>query len=200
MRFATSRVLRQASLAAAVSLSLLSLPAQAAVSGSFVFDFVGDAGDNADGPQYDVTLVGPTNDNGLNQDLVIMVMVDATGTPLDVDPMAISGTTGSDDGDYGVINTATAGPITYALFDIDQAAANTLLGISEGSPSYMAFLLANSSLLDQQTLAFDGVPVQAPFLFGSQSVPVGGTAGLGALGLTLLGLSRRQGRSKAIAR
>jgi len=45
-----------------LSLGGFAAPAHAATSGSFVFDFVDDAGDNADGPQYDMTFVGLADD------------------------------------------------------------------------------------------------------------------------------------------
>ncbi|MBK7473534.1 MAG: hypothetical protein IPI73_25805, partial [Betaproteobacteria bacterium] len=109
---------------------MLASPAQAATSGSFVFDFVGDVGDNADGPQYDITLVGPTDDGG-GCDEYVMIMVDPTGTVVDVDPGCVVGTTTSDDGDYGPVFAATASPITYALFDITGADAAVLGSLSQ---------------------------------------------------------------------
>ena len=98
--------------------------AYGAASGSFVFDYAGDVGDNSDGPQYDITLSGPTDDGGIC-DWVVMIMFDTNGVVVDVDPNCVNPGTGigSDDGDYGVINVPTSRPITYSLFDVDGAEA-----------------------------------------------------------------------------
>lgn len=120
----------------------------AASSGGFVFDYAGDVGDNADGPEYDITLSGPTDD-GSGCDAVIMIMFDTNGAVLDVDPNCINtGTgTGSDDGDYGVINAPTSRPVTFSLFDVDGAEAAALSGLGEGSPAYMDYLRTNGTCL-----------------------------------------------------
>lgn len=122
--------------------------ASAASGGSFVFDYAGDAGDNGDGPQFDITLSGPIDDGGIC-DWVVMVMFDANGVVVDVDPNCVNPGTGlgSDDGDYGVTNVPTSRPITYTLFDVDGAEATALSGITEGSPAYIAYLQANGTCL-----------------------------------------------------
>lgn len=125
--------------------------AHAATSGSFVFDLAGDVGDNADGPQYDITLIGATDDGG-GCDQVVMMMVDAAGVVVDVDPICISGGAGSDDGDHGTIFPPTTNPITYTLYDIDGAEATALGLIAQNDPAYLAYLLANGTVLDQDSL------------------------------------------------
>jgi|GEM_PF-1568053 len=138
----------------------------AAASGSFVFDYVGDAGDNADGPEFDITIVGATDDGG-GCDEYVMLMFDANGVVVDVDPGCIVGTTASDDGDYGIIFSPTARPITYALFDITGADAAVLSAILESDPAYTAYVLANGVCLDEDyedvSSLLTGLPSLAPY-------------------------------------
>ncbi|MCK6580392.1 MAG: hypothetical protein L6Q98_20045 [Anaerolineae bacterium] len=141
--------------------------ALAAASGSFVFDYVGDAGDNADGPQFDVTLVGPTDD-GSGCDQVIMMMFDSSGTVVDIDPNCIIGTTGSNDGDYGVVFSPVSRPITFSLFDVTGAQMTVLSGMSESDPAYTAYVLANGVCLDEDyedaSANLAGLPTLSPYV------------------------------------
>ncbi len=146
----------------------------AAASGSFVFDYAGDAGDNADGPQFDITLVSPTDDGG-GCDAYVMIMFDANGVVVDVDPGCIVGTTTSDDGDYASVFAPTARPITYVLFDVDGAEATVLNGISQFDPAYVAYLLANGVGLyeayEDLSANLTGLPSLSPYVvIGSGSV------------------------------
>ncbi|MDL1899998.1 hypothetical protein FBR02_04430, partial [Anaerolineae bacterium CFX9] len=61
-------------LALFVIASLLALPVFAATSASFVFDAVSDPGDLPDGPDYIVTAVGPVDDAG-GCDVMVMIIV-----------------------------------------------------------------------------------------------------------------------------
>ena len=139
----------------------------AASSGSFVFDYAGDAGDNSDGPQFDITLSGPTDD-GAGCDQYVMIMFDSSGNVVDVDPGCVVGTTTSDDGDYGSITAPASRPITYTLYDVDGAEATTLGGMTQGDSSYVAYLTANGVCLDEETedasSSLTGLPVLAPYL------------------------------------
>lgn len=185
----------------AVMLSFGSFPApvQAASSGSFVFDFAGDAGDNADGPQFDITFTGLADD-GAGCDEYVMIMVDPTGVVVDVDPGCSTSTTTSDDGDYGSVFAATASPITYALFDVTGPQAAVLSGLSQADPAYFSYLVANGRLLFERTLAADGLPTLPPYRFGpnfaSVPVPTLGAFGLGALMLMMIGVFARQLRAR----
>ncbi|MFN8529111.1 MAG: hypothetical protein U0670_10900 [Anaerolineae bacterium] len=147
---------------------------QAASGGSFVFDYVGDAGDNADGPQYDITLSGAVDDGAnsmciAGNDVVIMVIFDPDANVLDVDPMCIltASGTGSDDGDMGVNTAPAARPATYTLFDVDGAEATALAGLTEGSPAYISYLLANGVPLDEKfedvSANLTGLPTKTPY-------------------------------------
>ncbi|MBL8133791.1 MAG: hypothetical protein JNL42_18155 [Anaerolineae bacterium] len=141
--------------------------ALAAASGSFVFDYAGDVGDNADGPEYDMTLVGPTDD-GSGCDVVIMMMFDSSGNVLDVDPNCIGGTTGSDDGDYGVISVPVSRPVTFSLFDVTGAQYTVLSGMTEGDAAYTAYLLANGVCLaedyEDASANLSGLPTLSPYV------------------------------------
>lgn len=173
----------------------------AATGGSFVFDYAGDAGDNADGPQFDITLSGAVDDGSNSycsggNDVVIMVTFDADGNVLDVDPNCISTATGtgSDDGDMGVINAPTSRPATYTLFDVDGAEATALAGLTEGSPAYISYLLSNGVVLDEEfedlSANLTGLPTKSPYsvLGGvvngtcNLSIPAGSVVGEAPLG------------------
>jgi len=170
-----------------------------ATSGSFVFDFVDDAGDNADGPQYDMTFVGLADD-GAGCDEYVMVMIDPTGVVVDIDPGCTSSATADDDGDHGTVFAPTASPITYGMFDITGPQAAVLGGISQSDPAYLSYLLANGRFLFERTLVVDGLPTLPAhsFLRGSASVPVPtlGVFGLGALMLMMMGAFARQLRAR----
>lgn len=184
-------------LATVLVTGMLASPAQAATGGTFVFDFLGDAGDNADGPQYDITFFGWTND-GAGCDEYVMIMVDPTGTPVDIDPGCAASPTVSDDGDYGTVFAPVASPITYALFDLNAADAAVLAGMSQSDPAYLAYVVSHGRLLSQQTLAVAGLPTMAPFIFGSglTQVPTLGNFGLGALALLMLAMFAWQRRAR----
>lgn len=155
----------------------------AASSGSFVFDYAGDVGDNSDGPQYDITLSGPTDDDGIC-DWVVMVMFDANGVVVDADPYCVNPGTGigSDDGDYGAVFTSTSRPITYSLFDVDGAEASALVLISQSDPAYVAYLQANGTCLDEdyEDVSSDltGLPSAAPFVVCGTAAVVGDVCNL----------------------
>lgn len=155
--------------------------AYGAASGSFVFDYAGDAADNADGPQFDITLSGPTDDGG-GCDEYVMMMFDANGVVVDVDPGCIVGTTTSDDGDYGAVFTSTSRPITYSLFDVDGAEASALVLISQSDPAYVAYLQANGTCLDEdyEDVSSDltGLPSAAPFVVCGTAAVVGDVCNL----------------------
>jgi len=191
------QLLWKALCASVLSVGLLASPAHAASSGTFVFDFAGDPGDNADGPQYDITLTGPTDD-GAGCDEFVMIMIDPTGIVVDIDPGCIVGTTGSDDGDHGTVFPPAASPITYALFDLTAADAATLSGLSQSDPAYLAYVVANARLLAERTLAVDGLPTQPAFSFlpkFSAPVPTLGEFGLAALALLMLAMFAWQHRT-----
>lgn len=153
----------------------------AASSGSFVFDYAGDAGDNADGPQYDMSLISPTDDGG-GCDQIVMIMFDANGVVVDVDPSCIVGTTGSDDGDYGVNNAPTSRPITYAFFDVDGAEATALSGLTEGGPDYVTYLRANGTCLDEDyedaSSLLSGLPSASPYVVCGTPIVAGNVCNL----------------------
>ncbi|MBK8027406.1 MAG: hypothetical protein IPK19_39960 [Chloroflexi bacterium] len=150
----------------------------AASSGSFVFDYAGDVGDNADGPQFDITLSGPTDD-GAGCDEYVMMMFDPSGVVVDVDPGCVVGTTTSDDGDYGSVFAVTGRPITYSLFDIDGAEAAALGAISQSDPAYTAYVLANGVCLDEDyedaSSLLTGLPSLTPYaVCGTPTTTAGG--------------------------
>jgi len=125
----------------------------AASSATMVFDFVSDPGDVGDGPDFIVTGSGLVDD-GSGCDSAVAVMMDATGTVTDVDSFCLSLATGTggSDGDYGSFGTGylpTAGPVTYAIFDLTAAdiAALTLLAVGDNDPAYVAYVLANCTFL-----------------------------------------------------
>lgn len=197
--------------ALAVTLSLATAATlYAFTSATFVFDFAGDPGDNGDGPQYDITGVGPFDD-GNGCDDYVMVMVDPTGTPVDIDPGCISLVTGtgSDDGDYGSVFAATASPVTYTLFDLDAADVAALSGLSQTDPAYLAYVAANATCLAEQALAVEGLPSATPFQFCYaapivQEIPTLGGTGLAALAVLVaaagLAVARRRSAAGRSAR
>jgi hypothetical protein len=81
-------------------------PASAATSASITFDFVSDPGDLADGPDYNIVGSGLVDDGG-SCDVVVVVMLDATGTYTDIDTICLNLGTGAggSDGDYGSMST-----------------------------------------------------------------------------------------------
>src|SRR5262245_4558949 len=140
--------------------------ALAAKTARFVFDF--DPLDIADGPAYNVTGSGLVDDLG-GCDFVVMVMVDATGKPTDVDTICIDllNGQGNGDGDYGEGvddgYVPTLGPVTYALFDINEDDVAALTGINDSAPEFFAYVVANGRCLAERFLPVDGVPVGTPF-------------------------------------
>ena len=156
-------------------------------------------------PQYDVTGIGPVDDGG-GCDEVVMVMVDPSGTPVDIDPFCLSvpGGTASDDGDYGTVFAPTASPITYTLFDVDAADVVVLGGISQSDPAYIEYLVGNATCLAEQTLAVDGLPTADPFQFCYsaaiiQEVPTLGGLGLAAMAALLVAAALVLARRRAAA-
>jgi hypothetical protein len=154
----------------------------AATSGSFVFDYAGDVGDNADGPQFDITLSGPTDD-GSGCDEYVMMMFDSSGVVVDIDPGCVVGTTISDDGDYGSVFSATSRPITYSLFDLNAADVAALSSLSQSDPAYTSYVLANAVCLDEDYEDLSSL------LTGLPSLPAYAVCGGG--GLTTAGCNLR---------
>jgi hypothetical protein len=156
----------------------------AASSASFVFVFI-DPGDDADGPQYNITGSGVVDD-GNGCDEVVMAMVDATGTLTDMDFPCLDLITGlgNDDGDYGSADNAyvpTLGPVTYALYDIDAADIALLGGLPNDDATGLAFLKANGDCLSEQSLEVDGIPNGTAFSLcggGAPTTTGGLTCGL----------------------
>ncbi|MFN8448057.1 MAG: hypothetical protein U0521_05580 [Anaerolineae bacterium] len=152
-------------------------------SASFVFDFVSDPGDAADGPDFNVTGVGPIDDgSGCGGDVVVMIMADATGGVVDIDSFClslISGTGGSD-GDYGSFDgyLPVASPITYALFDLTAADLTALTGFGDNDTEYRDYILTHATCLSEQFLDETdlGIPTGTPWSLcgGGPVVATGG--------------------------
>jgi hypothetical protein len=140
-------------------------------SATFTFDFITDPGDLADGSDFDVVGVGPIDD-GSACDQVAMVMVDATGTPTDVDSFCLDlvmGQGGSD-GDYGSFETGyvpVAGPVTYALFDLTAADLAALTGFGDSQQEFFDYVVANCTLLGEATVPVQGLASTTPFAFAA---------------------------------
>ena len=150
-------------LAALLAFAAAPLAAQAVDSAAFGFDTTTDPGDLADGPVYDVTGVNPIDD-GSGCDAAAMVMVDATGTPTDVDSFCLDLVTGlgGSDGDYGLFGTGyvpVIGPVTYALFDLTADDLAALTGFGDTTQEYFDYVVANARFMGEQT--FD-VPAPIP--------------------------------------
>ena len=167
MRFAHRSLLAAALLALT---ALVPSVASAVTSATFTFDFTTDPGDVGDGPDYDVTGVGPIDDTGTSCDAVAMVMVDATGTPTDVDSFCLSllDGTGGSDGDYGSFGTLyvpVEGPATYALYDLTADDLAALTGFADSDQEYFDYVTANSTLLGEGTVPVQGLVSGTPFSF-----------------------------------
>jgi MYXO-CTERM domain-containing protein len=194
----------------ALALVLCATAAFAVTSATFVFDTVSDPGDLADGPDYDVTGVAPVDDTGAGCDAVVMLMVDATGTPTDVDSFCLSTSTGlgGSDGDYGSFETGyvpTIGPVTYSLFDIDAADLAALTGFGDSDREFFDYVLANGTCLAEAAFPVDGIPNGGAFPLCAggavTAIPTLDTVGLSAMaGLLALGalwVVRRRAASRA---
>jgi hypothetical protein len=147
-------------LAAVLALAVAPHAARAVDSASFVFDTTTDPADLVDGPDFDVTGVNPIDDTGTLCDAVVMIMVDATGTPVDADSFCLDLTTGmgGSDGDYGSFGTGylpVNGPITYGLFDLNAADLAALTGLGDADQGYFDYVVANARFLGQQTFAVE---------------------------------------------
>lgn len=176
----SSKMLLASALLIALTLTVAS-SAFAVSSATFVFDFLSDPGDNADGPEFNVTGIGPIND-GSDCDAVVMLMVDATGTPTDIDEFCLDLITGlgSDDGDYGSANggyTPVTDPITYALYDLTAANLTALSGVSTDL-EYFDYVVANAVCLDEQFLDEPGIPNGTPYSLCGGGPVAGGACGL----------------------
>lgn len=165
-----------------VSASLLALPVLAATSASFVFDAISDPGDLADGPDYDVTAIGPIDD-GSGCDAMVMIMVDPTGGILDIDSFCVSLITGlgGSDGDYGSFDGTlpVAGPATYALFDINATDLAALTGFGDTDQEYYDYVVANGVLMDEDYYDIPGFVSGTPFSFMAAPAPGGATVPTG---------------------
>jgi hypothetical protein len=163
----SSRTLAALAAASLLSPAFVPSPALAVDSATLVFDFVSDPGDVADGPDYDVTGTLPVDD-GIGCDAVVAVIVDATGTVTDVDSFCLDlvmGAGGSD-GDYGSFATGylpTAGPATYAIFDLTAADLAALVGFGDSDPEYVAYVLANARFLTEGSVDVQGLESGTPF-------------------------------------
>ncbi len=154
------------------SLSIMTFvpPLFAASSATFVFDFLTDPYDVADGPDYIVTATDPIDDNGTSCDMMVMIMVDATGTVTDIDTFCVDTTsgTGGSDGDYGSFGSGylpTAGPATYALFDLTATDLAALLGLGDSDPAYYDYVVANATLLAEGYADVNGLTSGTPYSF-----------------------------------
>jgi hypothetical protein len=155
-------------LATALAFAAAPLAARAVESADFVFDTTTDPGDLPDGPDFVVTGVGPIDDTGTGCDAVAMVIVDAFGTPVDVDSFCLSipGGTGGSDGDYGSFGTGAlpaAGPATYALFDLTAEDLAALSGFGDADQEYFDYVVANSRLLVEKPFDVPGLESGTPF-------------------------------------
>lgn len=181
-------------IATPVLLLLASSVVFAASSGSFAFNYAGDASDNSDGPQYDITLNNPIDD-GSGCDELVMIMTDPNGVIVDIDTQCIdtgSGV-GDDDGDYGANGTPTARPITYSLYDVNAADLAALSGVGSDT-DYVNYVAANAVCLDEDyedaSSDLTGLPSLTPYtrcgsghVSGcSLIVPVGSVVGEAPLG------------------
>ena len=162
--------------------------AYAASGGSITFDGTGDA---TPGDCNDVDLdyhysFTATTDDGSGTDYIAIVMVDANGTPLDVDffDYALGSVSDTDFTDLGLISSIAARPVTIALFDIGDPGSldeNTVAGFNF---AISGKLLAQDAI-DPATVATDGscagLPLQATYWFGAQDnclvLPAGSVVG-----------------------
>lgn len=140
-------------LAAALALAAAPHDARAVESADFVFDTTTDPADLADGPDFAVTGVAPIDDgSGCTGDSVVMIMVDALGTVVDVDSfcLTLGDGTGGSDGDYGSFGAGAvpaAGPVTYALFDLTAEDLAALTGFGDNDQEFVDYVFANARLL-----------------------------------------------------
>jgi hypothetical protein len=164
---------------AALTLAALipaTLPAAgfAADSATLVFDFVTDPGDVADGPDYIVTATGLVDD-GTGCDAVVAIMVDATGTEVDVDSFCLDLGTGigGSDGDYGSFGTGylpTAGPATYAIYDITAADLTALMGLGDTDVLYASYVKDRGTFLVEGFVDVEGLESGTPFSLGGGAI------------------------------
>lgn len=192
----------------AVGIGGLSLvgSAQAATSASFVFDTLSDPADLADGPDYLVTASGVVDD-GAGCDVVVMVMVDPQGTPVDIDTFCLNLGTGQggSDGDYG---SGPGGalpafsPVTYALFDLTATDIANTTGLGDTDIAYFNYIVTRGRLLAEKSFAVDGLPTRNAFSFVPKAptpVPTSTPAGLALLAGVVVAAAawRRSRRSSA---
>ncbi|MBI5960081.1 MAG: hypothetical protein HY866_15180 [Chloroflexi bacterium] len=176
------RKLRKFSAVIIVLTVFMSIISSGAVSGAssatIAFDFVSDPGDVGDGPDFGVVGTDPVDD-GSGCDAVAVLMVDATGTLTDIDTICLSLITGigGSDGDYGSIETGylpTAGPATYAVFDLTAADIAALTGMSDSEVAYGAYIIANCNFLVEGYVDVVGLTSGAPYSFGASPAAGGG--------------------------
>jgi hypothetical protein len=73
---------------------------------------------------------------------------------------------GGSDGDYGSFGTGyvpTAGPATYAIFDLTAADIGALVGLGDSDPDYVAYILANATFLIEGYVDVVGLESGTPF-------------------------------------
>jgi hypothetical protein len=154
--------------ALALVLPLAPVAGLAATSATIAFDFVTDPGDVADGPDYDVTGTALVDDDGTGCDLVVAVIVDATGRPTDGDGFCLSTVTGlgRSGGDYGSMEggfVPVAGPATYAIFDLTADDIAALTGLGDNQLAYVDYVLANARFLVEGHVDVEGLASGTPF-------------------------------------
>lgn len=169
------------------------LPAMAASGGSITYLGTGSnpGGDcNLIFLDYEFSLTGDTDDDGIGNDYFAVLMVDGNGVVLDNDYWSTTfvPTTASDFSDFGAVNTITARPVTFSLVDIGDPGL-----LDENSPAGVAFTQAGTVLasfvVDPGTQSFDDGSCAALPLAGATAsagctlpVPSGSVVGEAPLG------------------
>lgn len=171
----------------------------AASNGAISFDGTGNAGAstcNNASLDYHYSFTANTNDSD-GDDYVAIVMVDASGSPLDVDFVhdTTPGTYNETDyTDFGSINSIAARPVTIAIFDIGDPGAideNTVAGYNL---AIAGTLLAQTSI-DPATVASacSTLPLSSAYSFAPSAnaspTPALGKTGMALLSLLLAGLA-----------
>jgi len=181
----------------ALASCIATFPAYAASSG--YINFTGTSGNPSPTTcdeselRYNVGFVPTVNDDGLGEDWVAIVTVDADGTPIDVDfwsqPVSSGALDSLDWTDFGRINSPDSRPVTIAIFDTPWGGS----GLSETSPEGFAFatsgrLMAQASY-DPSALnsSCSGLPLLSAYRFPTpnQAVPTLSGLGLAAASLFL---------------
>ncbi|HVU14781.1 MAG TPA: hypothetical protein VHD90_26075 [Phototrophicaceae bacterium] len=157
-----------------VLMALLSGAVQAASSGDIHFDGTGNTeAETCDlaNLNYHYSFTANTDDGG-GSDYVAVVIVDAYGTPLDVDYLSfpLGPVSGSDFANFSWINSISSRPATIALFDIGNPGSideNTVAGFNFA----ISGTLLSQDSFDPANVASpcSELPLLSPFLFSSGS-------------------------------